>query len=73
MDASIGTNYIDMGTQQMLSVPFALQAGKSAAMLDSLVLRDSTGDVRMVMNPNTGTFKLMHQGSKYKMINRRFI
>ncbi len=28
-------------------------------ILDSLVLRDSTGDIRMIMNPNTGTFKML--------------
>lgn len=29
-DSAGGTNYVDMGTQQLLSVPYALYAGKSA-------------------------------------------
>ena len=28
---------------------------------DSLVLRDASGDVRFVMNPNTGEFKILHR------------
>ena len=68
LDASGDSSFTDMGTQQMLSVPFALQAGKFSAILDSLVLRDSTGDVRLVMNPNTGTFKMMHNDTVWYSI-----
>ena len=36
MDAAGGTDYTDMGTQQMLSVPYALYAEKIAAVADPI-------------------------------------
>ncbi len=51
---------------RILAVPYARRAvyadssGNAGFSLgDSLVLRDSTGAVRMVLNPNTGMFKMM--------------
>ncbi|MFY0643127.1 MAG: RHS repeat protein [Bacteroidia bacterium] len=53
---------------QILAVPYALRAAyadssRSSSSLqdgDSLVLRDINGDVRFVLNPNTGTFKVLN-------------
>lgn len=59
---------------QILPVPFALRAGiadsaKSSsgelAWGDSLVLRDASGDVRFVINPNTGEFKAVQKDTSW--------
>lgn len=51
---------------KILPVPYAVKATYADTALvqkgsngDSLVLRDNAGKVRMVMNPNTGTFKMI--------------
>lgn len=68
-DPEGGVNYSITGTSQLLSVPYALYAktaglvqtgGQTVILNDSLVMKDSLGVVRMVLNPNTGTFKMMN-------------
>lgn len=52
---------------RILPVPYALRAAYADSASnkanfgigDSLVLRDKNGDVRMVLNPNTGEFKML--------------
>jgi len=64
-----GTNYTINGTSQLLSVPFAFYAKTAENVInqssiisigDSIVLKDSLGVIRMVLNPNSGTFKMMN-------------
>lgn len=59
-----------LGVSQFLSVPYALYSktageaqsgGQTVIMNDSLVLKDSLGVTRMVLNPNNGTFKMMNK------------
>ncbi|MBI3259114.1 MAG: hypothetical protein HYZ54_06550 [Ignavibacteriae bacterium] len=58
---------------QFLPVPYAVRAKyadtsfvqTSLPPMDSLVLRDKRGVVRMVMNPNTGTFKMMNNDTTW--------
>ena len=68
-DPSGGTNYTITGTSQLLSVPYALFAktagssaggGQTVIQNDSLILKDVNGVTRMILNPNTGTFKMMN-------------
>jgi uncharacterized protein (TIGR02145 family) len=47
MDISGGTNYLDMGTEQMESVPYALMAGKAGNGVSSV---SSTGDTLYLEN-----------------------
>jgi hypothetical protein len=103
-----GTNYLIIGTSQILSVPYSLFA-KTAETIrggisetdpffsaspantitndkisewnnqldsvskipsgDSLVLRDEQGVIRMVMNPNTGTFKMMNNDTVWYSVS----
>lgn len=60
---------------QLYPVPYTHRAmfadkvnNSSAYIGDSIVLRDSTGDVRLVMNPNTGTIKWMDNDTVWKSI-----
>ncbi len=58
---------------QFLSVPYAVRAKYADTSfvqtalppMDSLVLRDKRGVVRMVLNPNTGTFKMMNNDTTW--------
>jgi len=52
---------------QLLSVPYSLYSTKSNGVIqnDSLVLKDSRGVTRMVLNPNTGTFKMMNNDTTW--------
>jgi YD repeat-containing protein len=59
---------------QVLPVPYALRAAVAdsatnsngqLAWGDSLVLRDASGDVRFVINPNTGEFKAMQKDTTW--------
>lgn len=67
-DLNGGTNYTITGNSQLLSVPYAFyaktagsaQGGQTVIQNDSLVLKDANGVTRMVLNPNTGTFKMMN-------------
>lgn len=47
---------------KLTSVPYSLYSKKASGIIenDSLVLKDSRGITRMVLNPNTGTFKMMN-------------
>jgi len=62
---------VDNGTPlpriQLLSVPYSLYSTKSNGVIqnDSLVLKDSRGVTRMVLNPNTGTFKMMNNDTTW--------
>ena len=57
---------IDSGTPlqriKLSSVPYSLYSAKTNSVIqnDSLVLKDALGVTRMVLNPNTGTFKMMN-------------
>jgi len=48
---------------KLTSVPYSLYSAKSNSVIqnDSLVLKDAQGVTRMVLNPNTGTFKMMNK------------
>ena len=57
-----------MGISQLLSVPYALHANTADSILnskspfsngDSIVLKDASGATRFIINPNTGSFKMM--------------
>jgi len=57
-----------LGISQLMSVPYALHANTADTVLgktppfvsgDSLVLKDQSGMTRFVINPNTGTLKMM--------------
>lgn len=59
---------------QILPVPYAMRAsmadsaGSASGQLsvgDSLVLRDASGDVRFVINPNTGVFKAVQNDTAW--------
>ena len=60
---------------RILPVPYAQRAGIADSAIstngelgwgDSLVLRDASGDVRFVMNPNTGTFKFLQNDTVWQ-------
>ncbi len=46
----------------LTTVPYSFYSAKSSGVIqnDSLVLKDAQGVTRIVMNPNTGTFKMMN-------------
>lgn len=48
---------------KLATVPYSLYSAKSNGVIvnDSLVLKDAQGVTRMVLNPNTGTFKMMNK------------
>ena len=50
MDAAGGTNFLNMGTQQLMSVPYALYSGKSATSDDN----HWTASGNNIFNNNTG-------------------
>lgn len=52
---------------KLSSVPYSLYSAKSSGVIvnDSLVLKDSRGVTRMVLNPNTGTFKMMNNDTTW--------
>ena len=52
LDVAGGSNYIDMGTTQMMSVPYALYAGSSAAAPS--VFQTTTADPNNISNVNSG-------------------
>jgi len=62
---------------QFLPVPYAVRAKYADTSfvqtalppMDSLVLRDSRGVVRMVMNPNTGTFSMKNNDTTWYSIS----
>lgn len=62
---------------QLLPVPYAVHAKYADTSfvqtalppMDSLVLRDSRGVVRMVMNPNTGTFSMKNNDTTWYSIS----
>ncbi|MBS1536368.1 MAG: hypothetical protein JST20_01305 [Bacteroidetes bacterium] len=62
---------------QFLPVPYAVRAKYADTSfvqtalppMDSLVLRDSRGIVRMVMNPNTGTFSMKNNDTTWYSIS----
>lgn len=64
---------------QLLPVPYAVHAKYADTSfvqtalppMDSLVLRDSRGVVRMVMNPNTGTFSMKNNDTTWYSISDR--
>ncbi len=77
-DPEGGSNYTISGVSQLLSVPYALYAemagtapggGQTVIQNDSLVLKDSFGVTRMVLNPNTGTFKMMNNDTTWYNIS----
>jgi antitoxin component YwqK of YwqJK toxin-antitoxin module len=47
------------------SVPYSLYSKRAGGVFeaDSLVLKDSEGDIRFILNPETGTFKMMDNGT----------
>ena len=70
-DPEGGTNYSIEGTSQLWSVPYALSSGSTGAGFtsgDSLVLKDEQGMTRFVLNPNTGTFKMMNNDTTWYSI-----
>ncbi|MBP7496082.1 MAG: hypothetical protein KA792_00255 [Bacteroidales bacterium] len=78
IDITGGTNYLNLGTSQLLSVPYALYAKKAETITgslpsiiknDSLVLKDSLGFTRMVFNPNSGSFKMMNKDTVWYEIS----
>ena len=52
LDVAGGSNYIDMGTTQMMSVPYALYAGSSAAAPS--VFQTTAADPNNISNVNSG-------------------
>ncbi len=46
---------------KLSSVPYSLYSARTSGVIinDSLVLKDAQGVTKMVLNPNTGTFKMM--------------
>lgn len=71
MDPNGGTNYSITGTSQLLSVPYAFYAKTSENGFsniiqgDSLVLKNSQGITRIVLNPNTGKFRMMNNDTAW--------
>ncbi|NCA77679.1 MAG: hypothetical protein EOM90_15205 [Alphaproteobacteria bacterium] len=63
-----GTSYTITGTSRLLSVPYALCAKSAAFVCDSLVLKDTLGVTRFVLNPNTGMFKMMDKDTVWYSI-----
>jgi len=64
-----GKEFQTLGVTQFLSVPYALHAktatiaqsgGQTVIQNDSLVLKDSLGVTRMILNPNTGSIRMMN-------------
>ncbi|HPO62857.1 MAG TPA: hypothetical protein PK762_07215 [Candidatus Kapabacteria bacterium] len=53
------------------SVPYSLYSAKASGIIvnDSIVLKDSLGITRMVINPNSGTFKMMNNDSVFYSIS----
>jgi hypothetical protein len=62
---------------RILPVPYAMHAAYTDSASnkakfdigDSLVLRDKNGDVRMVLNPNTGEFKMVSGNTVWYNLN----
>jgi uncharacterized protein (TIGR02145 family) len=53
-DPSGGTEYTDMGTIQLLAVPYALYAEKSSAASASTMIQDADGDTRVTTEASPG-------------------
>ena len=79
-DPTGGVSYTITGTSQLLSVPYALHSKTAESLIgglqgttviqnDSLVLKDAQGKIRMVLNPNTGTFKMMDNDTVWYQVS----
>lgn len=70
LEIQVGTS-TPMPRIKLSSVPYALYSEKSSGAIinDSLVLKDSRGVTRMVLNPNTGTFKMMNNDTVWYEIS----
>lgn len=62
MEITVGTG-TPLSRIKLTSTPYSLYSQKSSGVIvgDSLVLKDSLGVTRFVLNPNTGTFKMMNK------------
>ncbi len=56
IDVTGGTNFADMGTTQLLSVPYALYAGNCSGSLDTAIYANATGGSSALIESSLYTF-----------------
>ena len=70
LEITVGTG-TPLSRIKITSVPYSLYSQKTSGVIvgDSLVLKDTQGVTRFVINPNTGTFKMMNKDTVWYSVS----